>query len=159
MANDAIESFKPEEFDISDDRFTELYEAEEFLLTVSTKGYGKRTSTYEYRTSGRGGQGVWNMSLTAKNGEVAGTFPVNDDNQIMMVTNDGKLIRMPVENIRFVGRQSQGVILFRVDKGEEIVSIARVFMDEEEEGEDLPMIEGEAETVSQEAASEETSEE
>ena len=159
LANDAIESFKPEEFDISDDRFTELYEAEEFLLTVSTKGYGKRTSTYEYRTSGRGGQGVWNMSLTAKNGEVAGTFPVNDDNQIMMVTNDGKLIRMPVENIRFVGRQSQGVILFRVDKGEEIVSIARVFMDEEEEGEDLPMIEGEAETVSQEAASEETSEE
>ncbi|MGM0423059.1 MAG: DNA gyrase C-terminal beta-propeller domain-containing protein, partial [Pseudomonadota bacterium] len=113
--------------------FEEMAANEEFLLTVTTKGFGKRTSAYEYRTAGRGGQGIANMKLTKKNGEIVASFRVDDTDQIMMVTNGGQLIRMPVENIRFVGRQTQGVTLFRVGADEKVVSVAWVREDDEEE--------------------------
>ncbi|MDH5721891.1 MAG: DNA gyrase subunit A [Alphaproteobacteria bacterium] len=122
--------------DLPQEKYMELLENEQFLLTVSSKGFGKRTSAYEYRVSGRGGQGVTNMALTAKNGgEVVATFPVTDSHQIMLVTDQGQLIRTSVENIRMTGRSAQGVTIFKVGKGEKVVSVAWLVQDEEDEGE------------------------
>ena len=124
-------------FEISDERFAELQAREQFLLTVTKGGFGKRTSAYEYRLSGRGGQGVTNIGLTAKNGNaVAATFPVTDDHQIMLVTNGGQMIRMKVDGIRFTGRSAQGVTLFRIANGEEIVSVAWLKSEAEDDAAD-----------------------
>ncbi|HNS43620.1 MAG TPA: DNA gyrase subunit A, partial [Alphaproteobacteria bacterium] len=117
---------------LSEERFKELQDKEQFLLTVTTGGFGKRTSAYEYRVTGRGGQGITNISLTDKNGNaVAGTFPVTDDHQIMLVTDAGQMIRMPVAGIRFTGRSAQGVTLFRVAGEERVVSVAWLKQDAE----------------------------
>lgn len=121
---DGVE-FEGDAANLSEERFRELQEREQFLLTVTTGGFGKRTSAYEYRVTGRGGQGITNISLTKKNGPaVAGTFSVTSEHQIMLVTNAGQMIRLPVEGIRFTGRSAQGVTLFRVAEGEQIVSVA-----------------------------------
>jgi DNA gyrase subunit A len=118
--------------DLSSERFKQLQEKEQFVLTVTNAGYGKRTSSYEYRVSGRGGQGITNMGLTKKNGgAVAGAFPVTDDHQIMLVTDGGQLIRIPVSGVRFTGRAAQGVTLFKVAEGEEVVSVAWLIEEEE----------------------------
>lgn len=117
--------FEGDAANISDERFAELQDREQFLLTITTGGFGKRTSAYEYRVTGRGGQGITNIGLTKKNGGmVAGTFPVTSDHQVMLVTDQGQMIRMPVEGIRFTGRSAQGVTLFRVAENEQIVSVA-----------------------------------
>ena len=108
---------------ISFDMYKDMKENEEFILSVTTTGYGKRTSAYEYRITARGGQGVANMEMSERNKEVISSFPVKDDSQIMMVTDGGKLIRMPVEDIRIAGRKTQGVILFRTAEGENVVSV------------------------------------
>ncbi|QQG37249.1 MAG: DNA gyrase subunit A [Micavibrio aeruginosavorus] len=122
--------------DLSEERFRELQSREQFLLTVTAKGFGKRTSAYEYRISGRGGQGVANMGLTEKNGaEVVATFPVTDDHEIMLVTDGGQLIRTPVCDVRFTGRSAQGVTLFKVAEGESVVSVGWLIQDEEDESE------------------------
>lgn len=136
MMGDDAEGVEIEEtdFDLSQERFQEMLAKEQIVLTVSNKGYGKRTSAYEYRTSGRGGQGVANMSLTSKNGgEVVATFPVTDSHQIMLVTDKGKLIRTPVRNIRTTGRSAQGVTVFKVDSDENVVSVAWLVQDSEDE--------------------------
>jgi len=131
------------EIELSEERFREMLGVEQMLLTITNGGYGKRTSSYEYRTSGRGGQGVANMSLTKKNGgEVVATFPVTDAHQIMLVTDQGKLIRTPVENVRVTGRSAQGVTIFKVSEGENVVSVAWLIQEEEEEAQEA--IEGEA---------------
>ncbi|MCK5375066.1 MAG: DNA gyrase subunit A, partial [Alphaproteobacteria bacterium] len=123
------------EIKLSPDRFQELFEKEQFLLTVTNKGFGKRTSAYEYRVSGRGGQGVANMALTKKNGgEVVATFPVTDSHQIMLVTDGGQLIRTQVSSVRITGRSAQGVTIFKVNKGENVVSVAWLVDDEGDEG-------------------------
>jgi DNA gyrase subunit A len=110
---------------LTDERFAEMAKYEEFLLAVTSKGFGKRTSTYEYRATNRGGSGIWNMKLSKKNGEIVGSFNVHDNDEAMLVTNGGQIIRMPVEDVRFVGRQSQGVTLFRIEgDNEEVVSAA-----------------------------------
>ncbi|MBX2834460.1 MAG: DNA gyrase subunit A [Micavibrio sp.] len=128
--------------ELSADRYQEMLAKEQIVLTISNKGFGKRTSAYEYRVSGRGGQGVTNMSLTKKNGgEVVATFPVTDSHQIMLVTNKGKLIRTPVENIRTTGRSAQGVTVFKVDDDEHVVSVAWLVQDDEDEDD---FIEGES---------------
>jgi len=120
--------------ELSQERYRELLDKEQFLLTVTNKGYGKRTSSYEYRVSGRGGQGVTNMALTAKNGgAVVATFPVTDNHQIMLVSDKGQLIRTPVENIRITGRSAQGVTVFKVADGENVVSVAWLVQEEEDE--------------------------
>ena len=139
------EDFEYEEttLELSEERFRELLKKEQIVLTVSNKGFGKRTSAYEYRTSGRGGQGVANMSLTKKNGgEVVATFPVTDSHQIMLVTDKGKLIRTPVENIRVTGRSAQGVTIFKVGDDENVVSVAWLVQEDDDEDEDD--LEGEA---------------
>ncbi|EKE77610.1 DNA gyrase subunit A [Oceanibaculum indicum P24] len=109
---------------LDDTRFEELASREEFILTVSEKGFGKRTSAYEYRVTGRGGQGIANMELNERNGKLAASFPVAQTDQIVLVTDGGQLIRCPVHDIRIAGRRTQGVTLFRVAEDEHIVSVA-----------------------------------
>ena len=104
-------------------KFEEMRKEEEFILTVTVTGYGKRTSSYEYRVTGRGGQGIANMEMSPRNKEVVSSFPIEDGKEIMMVTDGGKLIRMPVDDIRVAGRKTQGVILFRTGEDEKVVSV------------------------------------
>lgn len=129
----------PSNIQLPPEKLLHYLENEQLLLTVTNKGFGKRTSAYEYRISGRGGQGVTNINLTAKNGgSVVATFAVTDAHQIMLVTDKGKLIRTPVETIRITGRSAQGVTIFKVGEDENVVSIASLIEEEgEESGEDL----------------------
>ena len=108
---------------LTSEKYAEMREKEQFILSVTTTGYGKRSSSYEYRVTGRGGQGIANMEMSARNKEIASSFPIEDNNQIMMVTDGGKLIRMPVTDIRIAGRKSHGVILFRTADDEKVVSV------------------------------------
>ncbi len=112
-----------EEAALSPERYAELGAHEQFVLTVSENGYGKRTSAYEYRTSGRGGKGIIAMTVTKRNGKLVASFPVEDNDQIMLVTDAGQLIRCPVNDIRVAGRNTQGVTLFRTAPGERVVSV------------------------------------
>ncbi|MBR1949149.1 MAG: DNA gyrase subunit A, partial [Alphaproteobacteria bacterium] len=120
---------------LTEEKFAMMKENEQFILSVTTTGYGKRSSSYEYRVTGRGGQGIANMEMSARNKEIASSFPIEDDNQIMMVTDAGKLIRMPVEDIRIAGRKTQGVILFRTAEGEKVVSVTKLEADDDDEEE------------------------
>ncbi len=115
------------------DTFKNMQENEEFILSVTSSGYGKRSSAYEYRITARGGQGVANMEMSARNKEVVSSFPITEDSQIMMVTDGGKLIRMPVEDIRIAGRKTQGVILFRTGENENVVSVTWLDADDEDD--------------------------
>jgi len=112
------------DLELSQERFAELAAQEEFLLTVSERGFGKRSSAYEYRIAGRGGQGIWNMEMSERNGPIVATFPVKDGQEIMLVTDGGQIIRLPVDGIRVAGRRTQGVTVFRVDDSEKVVSVA-----------------------------------
>jgi DNA gyrase subunit A len=109
---------------LSAERYAELAAKEQFLLTVSERGFGKRSSAYEYRIAGRGGQGIWNMNMSERNGSIVATFPVKDTQEIMLVSDGGQIIRSPVKDIRIAGRATQGVIVFRVDQAEKVVSVA-----------------------------------
>jgi DNA gyrase subunit A len=112
--------------DISVQRFTELQAAQQFILTVTEKGYGKRSSAYEYRITSRGGSGIINIETTPKNGNVGAAFPVEHDDQIMLVTDGGQVIRCPVHDIRIAGRNTQGVIIFKLGDGEKVASVAHL---------------------------------
>ena len=119
---------------LSPDRIAELEAAEEFLLAVTDMGFGKRTSAYEYRTTGRGGQGIANITLAPRNGRaVVATFPVRPGDDVMLVTDAGRLIRVPGDQIRITGRQAMGVTLFRVNADEHVTSVFPVIEDESEE--------------------------
>ena len=105
----------------------ELAEREEYLLSITENGYGKLSSAYEYRITNRGGSGVTNITITPKNGRVVQSLKVNLDDNIALISDSGKLLRCNVgENIRVVGRVSQGVSVFKVDSKEKIVSVARL---------------------------------
>lgn len=108
------------------ERFAEMAAQEEFLLTVTERGFGRRASSYEYRITGRGGQGIWNIKKTdlARAGAIVATFPVKDKQEIMLVSDGGQIIRLPVDDIRICSRQSKGVYVFRVDETEKVVSVA-----------------------------------
>jgi DNA gyrase subunit A len=135
---------------LSADRMAEFEAAEEFVLTVTANGYGKRTSAYEYRRTGRGGQGITNIVTSARNGDVVASFPAHSGEQLMLVTDQAKLIRLSVGDVRVTGRNTQGVTLFDVAKNEHVVSAARI--DEEEEPEN-PAEELVAEELAQAPAS------
>ena len=121
-------------------RYAEMGAAEQFVLTISENGYGKRTSSFEYRITGRGGKGIVAMAVNERNGKLIASFPVEDSDQIMLVTDGGQMIRMPVggdKPIRIVGRGSQGVIVFNTDDSEKVVSVDRL-SDVEEDEEEAP---------------------
>jgi DNA gyrase subunit A len=120
---------------ISEVRAGELEGGEQFILTIADSGYGKRSSAYEYRITRRGGKGIELMSLGGADNRVVAAFPVTGGDQIMLVTDGGKLIRCPVEGIRIAGRSTRGVTLFRVAKNERVVSVARL-IDVGDNGED-----------------------
>lgn len=117
---------KDEEPTLSPERMAEFAEAEEFILTVTANGYGKRTSAFEYRRTNRGGQGITNIDNLERNGPVVASFPAHSGEQLMLVTDQAKLIRMAVGDTRVIGRASAGVRLFNVADDEHVVSAARI---------------------------------
>ncbi|SCB35163.1 DNA gyrase subunit A [Bradyrhizobium yuanmingense] len=113
-------------FQLPQERYVEMSAQEQVVLTVSVNGYGKRTSSYEYRTTGRGGKGIVAMSVNHRNGNLVASFPVEEADQIMLVTDKGQLIRCPVEGIRIAGRSTQGVIVFDTAEDEHVVSVEHI---------------------------------
>ncbi|MBS0641572.1 MAG: DNA gyrase subunit A, partial [Proteobacteria bacterium] len=119
------------EVTLTAERFAELEATEEMLLAVTDKGFGKQTSAYEYRVTGRGGQGIANINLAPRNGKaVVATFPVRQGDDIMMVTDAGRLIRVPGDQVRVTGRQAMGVTVLRVDADERVTSVFPVLEEE-----------------------------
>jgi len=119
---------------ISPERYAEMGAAEQTILTVSANGYGKRTSSYEYRITGRGGKGIVAMAVNERNGPLVASFPVEDGDQIMLVTDGGQLIRTPVGGIRKAGRSTQGVIVMNAADDEHVVSVEHITDVDEGEG-------------------------
>ncbi|HRO50911.1 MAG TPA: DNA gyrase C-terminal beta-propeller domain-containing protein, partial [Hyphomicrobium sp.] len=119
--------------DLSPERYAELSAKEQYVLTVSERGFGKRSSSYEYRTSGRGGKGIVAMVVNERNGNLRASFPIEDTDQIMLVTDGGQLIRCPVHDVRIAGRNTQGVRIFKTDAEERVVSVERIPDDGEDE--------------------------
>ena len=111
---------------LDDPALAGLAEQEQFLLSVTENGYGKRTSAFEYRTIGRGGRGIMNIETSVRNGPVVASFPVEDDDQVVMMSDRGRIIRMPVDGIRLAGRNTQGVTLFHTEDNEKVVAVAYV---------------------------------
>jgi DNA gyrase subunit A len=124
---------KDEECTLPPERYAALVDGEQFLLTVTENGYGKRSSTYEYRRTNRGGQGIINIVTSERNGGVVASYPVKPGEQLMLVTDQGKMIRTTVGDIRIAGRNTQGVTIFNVAENEKVVSVARIDESEEEE--------------------------
>ena len=124
---------KEGESPLAADRVAELHEKEQFILTVTENGYGKRTSAYEYRRTNRGGQGIANIDTSARNGCVVASFPALPGEQLMLVTDQGKMIRTTVGDIRIAGRNTMGVTIFRVAENEHVVSVAKIDEADEEE--------------------------
>ena len=121
---------------LTPERFKEMQDAEQVILTVSENGYGKRTSSFEYRVTGRGGKGFVAMAVNERNGSLVASFPVADSDEIMLVTDAGQLIRVPVQGIRIAGRATQGVIVFDTAEQERVVSVDRIGETEGEEEDD-----------------------
>ena len=129
--------WKPEkegEPSLSAERMAELEDKEQFILTVCANGYGKLSSAYEYRRTGRGGQGITNIDNIGRNGPVVASFPATKGDQLILVTDQAKLIRMPLDSLRVIGRGSAGVRLFNVDDNEHVVSAAKI--EESDDGEE-----------------------
>jgi DNA gyrase subunit A len=129
------------------ERVAELSELEQFILTVTENGYGKRSSAYEYRRTNRGGQGITNIDTSERNGCVVASFPARQGEALMLVTDQGKMIRTTVGDIRVMGRNTQGVTIFRVADNEHVVSVAKIEESEEEEielegGDEIAPVEG-----------------
>jgi DNA gyrase subunit A len=117
---------------LTQERYAEMSAAEQVILTVSANGYGKRTSSYEYRITGRGGKGIVAMAVNERNGPLVASFPVEDNDQIMLVTDGGQLIRCPVHDIRKAGRSTQGVIVINTADDEHVVSVESLGEEDEE---------------------------
>jgi DNA gyrase subunit A len=115
-----------EAVELSPERYAELGAREQFVLTVSERGFGKRSSSYAYRISGRGGKGITAMIVNERNGRLVASFPVEDTDQIMLVTDGGKLIRCPIDDVRIAGRNVQGVRILKTEDDEKVVSVERI---------------------------------
>jgi DNA gyrase subunit A len=124
------------ETSLSQERYAQMGAAEQFILTISSNGYGKRTSSYEYRITNRGGKGIVAMAVNERNGPLVASFPVEESDQIMLVTDGGQLIRCPVNGIGKKGRSTQGVIVIDTAEDEHVVSVERI-SEEEGEGENI----------------------
>jgi DNA gyrase subunit A len=112
--------------DLPQDRYAEMSASEQMILSVSANGYGKRTSSFEYRITRRGGKGIIAMTVNQRNGKLVASFPVEESDQIMLVTDRGQLIRIPVQDIRVVSRSTQGVIVFNTADDEHVVSVEHI---------------------------------
>ena len=121
-----------EQIELGEQRYVALSAAEQFVLTASERGFGKRSSSFEYRTTGRGGKGIVAMNVTAKTGRLVASFPVEEGDQVMLVTDQGKLIRTTVNGIRIAGRSTQGVIVLDTAEDERVVSVERLSEEEED---------------------------
>jgi DNA gyrase subunit A len=121
-----------EQIELGEQRYVELSAAEQFVLTVAERGFGKRSSSFEYRTTGRGGKGIVAMNVTAKTGRLVASFPVEEADQVMLVTDQGKLIRTGVSGIRIAGRSTQGVIVLDTAEDERVVSVERLSEEDED---------------------------
>ncbi|MCL1902237.1 MAG: DNA gyrase subunit A [Alphaproteobacteria bacterium] len=121
---------------LDDAKMNDMASREQFILTISENGFGKRTSSYEYRTTHRGGMGFANIKLGGKNTAVAGSFPIDADHDVMMVTNGGKIIRTPVSSVRIAGRSTAGVTLFRTASDEKVISATAIEKEEEAEADE-----------------------
>ena len=119
---------------LTEDEIQRFAAAEEFVLTATRKGYGKRTSAYEYRITGRGGSGIVSIATSKRNGDVVASFPVGDKDQVMMITDAGRLIRIPIGDVRVAGRATQGVTLFSTGDEESVTSVAHLPQEENGEG-------------------------
>ena len=119
--------------ELSTERYAELAAKEEVILTVASNGQGKRTSSYEYRLTNRGGKGVISMMLTKSNSDMVSSFPIDENDEIMLIDDNGQLIRCPVSGIRIMGRNTQGVKIFNIDENSSVVSVERVVEHEDEE--------------------------
>ena len=106
--------------------FEELNKNEEFLLAVTSKGFGKRSSAYEYRISNRGGKGITGILTSEKNGEDVDCFVVQDNDEIILVSDKGQIIRVNVNQIRIAGRSTKGVSIFKIPESDRIVSVSRI---------------------------------
>ena len=148
-ADDEDEEEAAAAVELSPERFAEMEDAEQFVLTVSAFGYGKRASTFDFRTSRRGGKGIkaTDQSKMGEIGELVAAFPVEDSNQIMLVSDGGQLIRVPVNGIRFAGRATKGVRIFNTAANEKVVSVELVSDVGEDENEDDIGEAGEDDTV------------
>jgi DNA gyrase subunit A len=134
---------------LSVERIAELGAAEQFILTVTETGFGKRSSAYEYRRTGRGGQGLTAHGLGGRAGDrLTASFPVEDGDELLLVTSGGQMIRTPVDQVRIVGRSSQGVTIFRTADGEKVVSVERL---PDSGGGDEAVVDGEGEGTGSEA--------
>jgi len=124
------------EVSLSSDRYVEMSAAEQFVLTTTEQGYGKRSSSFEFRVSGRGGKGIRATDPTKLKeiGHLVAAFPVEMSDQIMLVSDGGQLIRVPVDGIRITSRASKGVRVFNTAEGEKVVSVERVSEEGEENG-------------------------
>ena len=118
-----------EEIQLTEDRFQEMKACEQFVLTVTENGFGKRTSSYQFRVTNRGGSGIMCITTSSRNGNVLASFPVGHDDDIMLITKSGQLIRCPVSDIRVAGRNTQGVSIFKTSDSEKVVSASRVDID------------------------------
>jgi len=138
--------------ELSEEEIAKFEAAEEILLTITENGYGKRTSAYEYRQTGRGGQGITNIVTSSRNGLVVATFPVETGDQIILMTDQAKIIRTSIEEIRIAGRNTQGVTIFRTADKEKVVSAVRIGADmagsdDEDNAEEHVQTEGNAATT------------
>ena len=155
-AEDTVDIESTNDVTLTPEEFAQMESEEQFILTVTERGYGKRSSAYQYRITSRGTQGVTNIDTVKVPAAVVASMPVSDDEHVMMVTDAGKLIRMRVSDIRIVGRNSKGVILFRLNDDEKVVSVSAV-----KDYEDDPVSETEETPVSEsvETVGEEVNEE
>ena len=128
VAPEPIEQDEPEtgEAALTPERIAELGGREQFVLTISDRGVGKRSSAYEYRVTGRGGKGIVAHRLTDVAAKLAGAFPVDDEDELLLVSDAGQLIRCPISEIRIAARATQGVNLMRIDDGERVVAVERL---------------------------------
>ncbi|MDQ6432865.1 DNA gyrase subunit A [Mesorhizobium sp. LHD-90] len=140
-----------EETDLSDERYEELKAHEQFVLTVTEYGYGKRSSSYDFRLTNRGGKGIraTDVSRTAEIGKLVATFPVAQEDQIMLVSDGGTVIRVPVHDIRIASRATKGVTIFNTAEDEKVVSVERISEPQADEDETGPAEAGAAEPPSE----------
>jgi DNA gyrase subunit A len=124
IAEDAEESV--EEATLTSERYAELGAKEQFVLAVSEQGFGKRTSSYEYRVTGRGGSGIVAMGMGKKNSAIIGAYPAEETDDLMLISDKGQIIRVAVSGISVQGRAAQGVVVIRLDEGERVVSVERI---------------------------------